>query len=41
VISRDIYLILVGFLILIIVVFIDLKFNDAYLKKLCEGVKRT
>jgi len=39
-ISGDIYLILIGFLILIVGVFIELKFNEAYLKKLCKKVKR-
>jgi len=38
-ISRDIYLIFLGFLILIVGVFIELKFNDAFLKRLCEKVK--
>ena len=36
IVSRDIYLILIGFLILIVVFFIDLKFNQSYLKRLCD-----
>ena len=35
-ISGDVDLILFGFLIMIIVMFIDLKFNQAYLKRLCD-----
>jgi len=41
VISREIYLILIGTLLIIVVIFIDLKFNNAYLKRLCKEVKRT
>jgi len=35
-ISGDVYLTFFGFLIMIIAMFIDFKFNQAYLKRLCN-----
>ena len=37
-ISGDIYLTLFGFVILIISIIVELNFNEAYLKKLCEQI---